>query len=228
MNAVRPPRLATWLLERLAPEARRESLIGDLHEHLARGRSEAWYWRQALTVIMVGSARELRANQRLGIRAAVFTWAAFVPWYYAAWAFYHWTFSWVLNWTRPWPILRTAWIFYGAPLLVVWGVGSWFTGWVWARGHHRHQGAMILACAAAQVPWALAWSGRLWRQAYWLAQHTRSAWSYAVPVGVEAIVILVGIPACALLGGLAVSGTLKGSSAAGTADPPSAPLNRTA
>jgi hypothetical protein len=216
MNAARPPRLATWLLERLAAESRRESLIGDLHEHWARGRSAAWYWRQAMTAIMLGAARELWANKALALRAALFTWAAFIPWFCAALAFYHWTFSWVLNWTRPWPLLRVAWIFYGVPLLVVWGAGSWFTGWVWARWHHRHQGAMVLACAAAQVPLALAWSWRLWRQAQWLAHYTRSVWSYAVPVGVEAIVILVGIPACALLGGLAGSGTPKESSAAGT------------
>jgi hypothetical protein len=216
MNAMRPPRLATWLLERLAPESRRESLIGDLHEQWARGRSAAWYWRQALTAITVGAARELRANNRLAIRAALFTWTAFVPWYYAAWALYHSTFSWALNWTRPWRMLRVGWIFYGAPLLVVWCAGSWFTGWVLARWHHRHQGAMILACAAAQVPWALAWSWQLCRQAYWLAQHTRSVWSYAVPMGVEAIVILVGIPACALLGGLSGSRTLTELPAAGT------------
>jgi hypothetical protein len=160
-------------------------------------------------------------NQRQAIRAPLFTWAAFVPWYYAGWAFYHWSFSWVLNWTRPWPILRVGWIFYGVPLLVVWCTGSWFTGWARVRGHHRHQRAMILACAAAQVPWALTWSWRLWRQACWLAQHTRSVWSYAVPVGAEAIVILVGIPACALLGGLSRSRTLSEPTAPGTGRPAS-------
>src|SRR5204862_2655301 len=51
MNALKPPALATWLLTRLAPGEKRASLIGDLIEQHQRGRSSAWYWRQAVSVI---------------------------------------------------------------------------------------------------------------------------------------------------------------------------------
>jgi predicted permease len=50
---VRPPRLAAWLLMRVAPRRRREDIAGDLHElfgdRAARdgaGRARRWYWRQ--------------------------------------------------------------------------------------------------------------------------------------------------------------------------------------
>ena len=45
MKASEPPRVATWLLERLAPRLKRESLLGDLIERYHHGRSAAWYWR---------------------------------------------------------------------------------------------------------------------------------------------------------------------------------------
>jgi len=51
MNASKPPAAATWLLNRLAPGEKRESLIGDLIEQHQRGRSSAWYWRQTVSVI---------------------------------------------------------------------------------------------------------------------------------------------------------------------------------
>ena len=48
---IAPPRMADWLLRRFASGPKRESLMGDLHEQYQRGRSVAWYWRQALGTI---------------------------------------------------------------------------------------------------------------------------------------------------------------------------------
>jgi uncharacterized protein involved in exopolysaccharide biosynthesis len=56
MTASRPPRVADWLLDRLASGRRQQSTIGDLHEQYGRGRSVFWYWRQAITTILVGDA----------------------------------------------------------------------------------------------------------------------------------------------------------------------------
>jgi hypothetical protein len=58
-NAV-PPRIATWLLERLGPDYRNESLSGDLFEEYQQGRTRAWYWRQAVVAICIGRAMRLR------------------------------------------------------------------------------------------------------------------------------------------------------------------------
>ena len=52
MSIGQPPRVAAWLLERLASGPTRESLIGDLAEQYRRGRSSAWYWRQTLGSIL--------------------------------------------------------------------------------------------------------------------------------------------------------------------------------
>jgi hypothetical protein len=44
-----PPRLAAWLLRR------HEALAGDLLERYAEGESDGWFWRQALTAILVNN-----------------------------------------------------------------------------------------------------------------------------------------------------------------------------
>ena len=45
MRTSGPPALANWLLAKLVPGGKRESMIGDLIEQHQRGRSSAWYWR---------------------------------------------------------------------------------------------------------------------------------------------------------------------------------------
>jgi hypothetical protein len=46
-----PPRLATWLLQRLGFPRRKPAFTGDLLEEFHSGRSRAWYWRQTAIVI---------------------------------------------------------------------------------------------------------------------------------------------------------------------------------
>lgn len=67
MNALKPPALATWLLNRLAPGEKRESLIGDLIEQHQRGRSPAWYWRQAVNVVIAHLAATLWRHKWVAI-----------------------------------------------------------------------------------------------------------------------------------------------------------------
>jgi preprotein translocase subunit SecY len=55
MRSTQPPRLATWLLTRVG--RKNEALVGDLVEEYQRGRSAAWYWRQALTAILAEPLR---------------------------------------------------------------------------------------------------------------------------------------------------------------------------
>src|SRR5882757_8836319 len=55
-----PPRIATWLLERLGPDYRNESLVGDLFEEYQQDRTPAWYWREAIAAICIGRATRLR------------------------------------------------------------------------------------------------------------------------------------------------------------------------
>jgi len=62
MRASRPPRLADWLLFRLASGSKRHSLVGDLHEQYERGRSSLWYWRQAAEAIILNLGMSLGRN----------------------------------------------------------------------------------------------------------------------------------------------------------------------
>jgi preprotein translocase subunit SecY len=56
MTEMRPPVLATWLLEHAARG--NHALVGDLFEEYRRRRSSVWYWRQVLTVVVVSLSRE--------------------------------------------------------------------------------------------------------------------------------------------------------------------------
>ena len=56
----RPPRLASIVLDRLAPG--NEALLGDLEEEFSRGRSTAWYWRQVMTAVALQGPLAVRAR----------------------------------------------------------------------------------------------------------------------------------------------------------------------
>jgi hypothetical protein len=66
-----PPRILTWLLNRLLSGSARDSVIGDLIEQHHRGRSSPWYWRQALLAVFLDAFREVAEHKLLTIRAIV-------------------------------------------------------------------------------------------------------------------------------------------------------------
>jgi hypothetical protein len=59
MTLLKPPKLATWLLERLTSGYHNDPLAGDLIEEYGRGRSRVWYWRQVLIAILVSTGRNV-------------------------------------------------------------------------------------------------------------------------------------------------------------------------
>jgi hypothetical protein len=77
MSPIHPPRVATWLLQRLLSAPQRDSLIGDLFEQLHGGRSRWWYWRQAIAAIALGTLRDGRANKLLALRALAIGWVSY-------------------------------------------------------------------------------------------------------------------------------------------------------
>jgi hypothetical protein len=62
VNRRNPPKVATWLLQRLGVGWHSESLAGDLIEQYAEGRSRLWYWRQVAVAIVVTRARAFRTR----------------------------------------------------------------------------------------------------------------------------------------------------------------------
>jgi hypothetical protein len=69
MTARRPPALAQWLLEWIAPC--NEGLQGDLEEEFAHGRSSAWYWRQVGGAAVTAALRPVRTDGIAGLEPAV-------------------------------------------------------------------------------------------------------------------------------------------------------------
>lgn len=65
MTDRQPPAVATWLLQCAARG--NEALVGDLLEEYRHGRSAAWYWRQVLTAVAVGTSKP--AALTLGVAA---------------------------------------------------------------------------------------------------------------------------------------------------------------
>jgi hypothetical protein len=69
VNRPQPPALATWLMSTLLLGDNAEALIGDLIEQHRRGRSSAWYSRQAARAIVTTFAAEMWQQQLLAIVA---------------------------------------------------------------------------------------------------------------------------------------------------------------
>jgi hypothetical protein len=60
LKSLRPPVLAAWLFEHLTQHEHRGALAGDLLEEYIRRRSDMWYWRQVVAVILTDFSTELR------------------------------------------------------------------------------------------------------------------------------------------------------------------------
>lgn len=185
MSTRRPPSVATWLLNRLEPSERNESLEGDLFEEYQRRQSRIWYWKQALTAIAIIAGRDIRAHKLLVVRAVVVGSIALsffssllslltlkviakeVP---ASW------------WTHHGNYPRGVEIVAGT-LMCVAAFGS---GWVVARLHRSHRVAMLLAYFASFLLYGLAFMAAV------PPSHSRYAWAM--------VFALYG--ACILWGGL--------------------------
>jgi hypothetical protein len=73
MTRRRTPRLATLPLERLGPG--NDALLGDLAEEYRPGRSAFWYWRQALTAIVISASRDVWAHKSMALHAFSVLWS---------------------------------------------------------------------------------------------------------------------------------------------------------
>src|SRR5689334_16476533 len=66
-----PPRVAMWLLARLSPAERRDSIIGDLVERFSEGESPWWFWGQTAHVLATVVLGGVRRHALSGIGALI-------------------------------------------------------------------------------------------------------------------------------------------------------------
>jgi hypothetical protein len=201
MRTTSPPRLATWMLDRLVSGPKRESLCGDLAEQYGRGRSSAWYWHQVLMVVTMSTARDIWEHKFIAARAVVISWMFLIPWvFFTGWIYgsSKWWFEDTLM--RESVRFHAFWILYQAPLMIMWCLGSALIGWIIARVHSEGRAGMLFACAAAQLPWAIQWGRPIWRLANAGLPFFRS-----FPVVVDVGVVFIVMPLSLWLGGLAAA-----------------------
>ncbi len=150
MTLRRPPRLAEWFLEWIAPG--NVGLQGDLAEEMSRGRSRAWYWRQVLATAGIEAARPVRADGIAGFEPLVLglTMVLLLGFYVV---FIVNVTDWLLRFegvdlVARVPGLLTAWD--GAAPVMTLAIGA-LLGRLIGRGHARHRVASIILFGAATM-----------------------------------------------------------------------------
>jgi hypothetical protein len=142
-------KFAMWLLQSFEVPERNESLIGDLIEEHAAGRSTLWLWRQSLAAVADTVTRDLRDHWVLALRTIGTGWAAtfLIAFFWekvttqalALW----WKLGPIRPWEHFWALLLDANVIVN---LVVWPVAL---GWIVARTHRARKASMVLAYAAS-------------------------------------------------------------------------------
>jgi hypothetical protein len=160
MNERHPPKLATWLLTHLCNGSRDDSLIGDLHEQFATGRSSGWYWRQSLVALAQSTRRAMRLHTLSFVGAIAASWTVLFAWfalnmtmtaYHASvLRFVHGTFA-VANGHQAWMVIY--WLAAGSRVILF-----AIAGWLAVRIHRAHPYAVAVALLASAwmvrwVPW---------------------------------------------------------------------------
>jgi hypothetical protein len=104
MRQAEPPRLAAWMLEHCVAAEHADALTGDLLEDFRAGRSDGWYWRQALSACAVSWAVGLRA--RMSLLLFALAWCMLAP----AWKAVVEGIDSYPGLDRIWPYLGPAWV----------------------------------------------------------------------------------------------------------------------
>jgi hypothetical protein len=150
MNSPQPPRLASFLLQRLGPH--NEPLVGDLLEERANGRSRTWYWRQVLIAVISGAMTSLQRDKWLALRAvalAIGIQALIGMLVEPVWE--HWLSAQIMEVTqRMWGRAATTSSLQWAHTLL-WFPASVCVGWLLATLHREERGAVILAVVAFAI-----------------------------------------------------------------------------
>lgn len=135
-----PPVIPTWLLEHFVNHD--TALVGDLLEECRQGRSTAWYWREVLTAIVVGSFQTIRTHIWLALRALALGWIFITAASRLAFPYVPRSMVWLVGHG----IISRHMFTYVFPLSTVMLILaiSVTGGWIIARTHRPYSTAMVL------------------------------------------------------------------------------------
>jgi hypothetical protein len=80
MRSTEPPKVARWLLGHFGSSPNNDTVIGDLDERYHQGHSYIWYWRQALSAIVMSFYTEVRGHKLMAIGTVLFGWMIKAAW----------------------------------------------------------------------------------------------------------------------------------------------------
>jgi hypothetical protein len=195
-----PPRVALSLLRRWTSGPRRESLVGDLIEQHAQGRSRLWFWRQTGQAVLCHAVDDARLHVAFVARAIVVSLVLIPALTLIPHALYQEVGRSVWNWSvaHAFDNFRVLWFgrprWPTPPLMFANCFVAFLVGMIVARTHREHAAAAVLAAAVAwplfivlEKLWLLgpAPLGVMWR--------FQPAWFLVVHLGVPLGVLMGGV-----------------------------------
>jgi hypothetical protein len=195
MKSSPAPTLATRFLNHFGSGPTNDTLIGDLLEEYVSGRSRAWYWRQVLMAILVGSYRDIRVQKLLAFRAVFTGWVLLLVFFrfvfFPLTDFGEWMF------VRGIADIRGWWPKGPIPYVAFASVFCACTGWIVARFHRR---SMLLMFVVSVTLWNWGWLPVVVSRLV-LSPQNPSKW-YFYTFLVQSTIALIVMPISLLLGGL--------------------------
>jgi hypothetical protein len=143
------PVLATALLQRLGPAD--VSFVGDLVEEYAAGRSRAWYWRQVLSAIVLGSARHMHRHPLRAVGGVAIGWATLLVFFVFGDAIAGGLAGWFWGWDRQAAYRTGDWRPFATMALGVSYTGFALSALAVARLRRRHVGPPLIAYAGSML-----------------------------------------------------------------------------
>jgi hypothetical protein len=143
------PVLATALLQRLGPAD--VSFVGDLVEEYGAGRSRAWYWRQVLSAIVLGSVRHVHRHPLRAVGGVATGWATLLVFFLFGDAVAGGLAGWLWGWDRQAAYRTGDWRPFAAVALGVSYTGFALSALAVTRLLRQHVGPPLIAYAGSML-----------------------------------------------------------------------------